>query len=100
MLQAVRSLLLQVHRELILLLILLPQVVVARCDCNNIGNDQSYYYSTFDPVAAICSGTTLIPLPTTSLNNITGIWSPALNNTTPLLIHLLQLQDSVLLQLL
>src|SRR6185436_4112850 len=37
---------------------------------------------TFNPVAAICSGATLTPLPTTSLNNITGTWSPALNNTT------------------
>src|SRR5678810_816867 len=37
---------------------------------------------TFDPVTAICSGATLTPLLTTSLNNITGTWSPALNNTT------------------
>jgi hypothetical protein len=37
---------------------------------------------TFNPVTAICSGATLVPLPTTSLNNITGTWSPALNNTT------------------
>ena len=37
---------------------------------------------TFDPVAAICSGATLAPLPTTSLNGINGSWSPALNNTT------------------
>ena len=37
---------------------------------------------TFDPVAAICSGATLVPLPTTSLNGINGSWSPALNNTT------------------
>ncbi|OAB28771.1 Cadherin-like [Flavobacterium fryxellicola] len=36
---------------------------------------------TFNPVAAICSGATLTPLPTTSLNSITGTWSPALNNT-------------------
>ena len=37
---------------------------------------------TFNPVAAICSGATLTPLPTTSLNGINGSWSPALNNTT------------------
>jgi gliding motility-associated-like protein len=37
---------------------------------------------TFNPVASICSGGNLAPLPTTSLNNITGTWSPALNNTT------------------
>jgi len=36
---------------------------------------------TFSQVAPICSGTTLSPLPTTSTNNITGTWSPALNNT-------------------
>src|SRR4029434_1852362 len=36
---------------------------------------------TFNAVAPICSGGTLAPLPTTSLNGITGTWSPALNNT-------------------
>lgn len=36
---------------------------------------------TFTPVAAICSGGVLSPLPTTSSNGITGTWSPALNNT-------------------
>jgi gliding motility-associated-like protein len=37
---------------------------------------------TFPAVAPICAGTTLTPLPTTSNNNnITGSWSPALNNT-------------------
>lgn len=36
---------------------------------------------TFTPVAAICAGGTLNPLPTVSSNNITGTWSPALNNT-------------------
>jgi hypothetical protein len=35
---------------------------------------------TFNPVAPICSGAPLPELPTTSLNNITGTWSPALNN--------------------
>lgn len=37
---------------------------------------------TFDPVPAICSGDTLSPLPTLSTNNISGTWSPALDNTT------------------
>jgi hypothetical protein len=37
---------------------------------------------TFNAVAPICSGATLNPLPTTSLNGITGTWAPALNNTT------------------
>lgn len=37
---------------------------------------------TFDQVAAICSGGTLDPLPTTSTNGIAGTWSPALDNTT------------------
>ncbi|MEC4005905.1 T9SS type A sorting domain-containing protein [Flavobacterium sp. SUN052] len=36
---------------------------------------------TFDQVAAITSGATLSPLPTTSLNGIPGTWTPALNNT-------------------
>lgn len=37
---------------------------------------------TFTQVAPICSGDILNPLPTTSLNGITGTWTPALNNTT------------------
>ncbi|MFB9095168.1 T9SS type B sorting domain-containing protein [Flavobacterium jumunjinense] len=37
---------------------------------------------TFDPVAPICAGDALAPLPTTSLESITGTWSPALDNTT------------------
>ena len=36
---------------------------------------------TFTQVATICSGATLAPLPTTSLEGITGTWAPALNNT-------------------
>jgi hypothetical protein len=36
---------------------------------------------TFTPVATICSGETLTDLPTTSLEEIIGTWSPALNNT-------------------
>jgi hypothetical protein len=37
---------------------------------------------TFNPVAPICAGDPLAPLPTTSLNGIAGSWSPALNNST------------------
>ena len=33
------------------------------------------------PVATYCAGQTITPLPTTSLNGISGNWSPALNNT-------------------
>ena len=36
----------------------------------------------FTPVSAICLGETLNALPTTSNNSITGIWSPAINNST------------------
>ena len=36
---------------------------------------------TFDPVADICNGESLTALPTTSINSITGNWSPALDNT-------------------
>ena len=36
---------------------------------------------TFTPVAPICSGDVLVALPTTSLEGITGTWSPALNNS-------------------
>ncbi len=36
---------------------------------------------TFTPVSPVCAGGSLNPLPTTSTNNITGTWSPALNNT-------------------
>jgi gliding motility-associated-like protein len=35
----------------------------------------------FDPIAPICAGGTLSSLPTTSVNGISGTWSPALNNT-------------------
>ncbi|PWA06487.1 T9SS type A sorting domain-containing protein [Flavobacterium psychrotolerans] len=34
----------------------------------------------FTPIAPICSGSTLAPLPTTSTNGISGTWSPSLNN--------------------
>lgn len=36
---------------------------------------------SFNPVSNVCSGNTMNPLPTTSNNNITGSWSPSLNNT-------------------
>ncbi|MBP6459367.1 MAG: C10 family peptidase, partial [Crocinitomicaceae bacterium] len=36
---------------------------------------------TFASVAASCVGTTLSALPTTSINNVTGSWSPVLDNT-------------------
>lgn len=36
---------------------------------------------TFNPVSPICVGDTLLPLPTTSLNGITGSWLPPLDNT-------------------
>ncbi|CAM3971907.1 MULTISPECIES: T9SS type A sorting domain-containing protein [Flavobacterium] len=35
----------------------------------------------FDNIQPICSGENIDPLPTTSLNGITGSWSPSLNNT-------------------
>ena len=35
---------------------------------------------TFSQIAVVCSGTTIMALPTTSTNGITGTWSPALNN--------------------
>jgi gliding motility-associated-like protein len=36
---------------------------------------------TFTAIAPICEGTIVSPLPIKSNNNITGSWSPALNNT-------------------
>ncbi len=36
---------------------------------------------TFNPVSAVCSGSTMTALPTTSTNNIVGSWSPTLNNS-------------------
>ncbi len=35
----------------------------------------------FSPIASLCSGAFLAPIPTTSNNGITGTWSPALSNT-------------------
>ncbi|MEN9337428.1 MAG: hypothetical protein RLZZ500_2415, partial [Bacteroidota bacterium] len=37
---------------------------------------------TFSPVAPICIGDSLTALPSTSINGITGTWSPALDNTS------------------
>ena len=36
---------------------------------------------TFTEIGTICIGDTLPELPSTSINNITGTWSPAINNT-------------------
>ena len=35
----------------------------------------------FTPISPICFGASIPPLPTTSLNGISGTWSPAINNT-------------------
>ncbi|GAO45738.1 beta strand repeat-containing protein, partial [Flavihumibacter petaseus] len=37
---------------------------------------------TFDPIAAFCAGATAPVLPSTSLNSITGTWSPAVVSNT------------------
>ncbi|TXI68199.1 MAG: T9SS type B sorting domain-containing protein, partial [Flavobacterium sp.] len=37
---------------------------------------------TFNTITPICEGTSNSPLPTTSINGITGTWSPNFNNTT------------------
>lgn len=37
---------------------------------------------TFNQIAAICQDDFLASLPTTSINNVTGTWSPAIDNTT------------------
>lgn len=47
---------------------------------NNIINAQ--VTPTFSAISPICAGGTLLPLPTTSNNGITGTWTPALNNLT------------------
>ena len=38
-------------------------------------------FPTFNSVLPICSGNPLTPLPLTSINGITGTWSPVLDNT-------------------
>ena len=57
-------------------------LIVFLIACTFIGFGQTNVIPTFTPVAAICAGETLSPLPTTSINGITGVWSPVLNNTT------------------
>jgi RHS repeat-associated protein len=42
---------------------------------------KSLLIPTFNAIAPVCSGTILSSLPVTSLEGITGTWSPALNNT-------------------
>ncbi|MGG7035208.1 MAG: T9SS type A sorting domain-containing protein [Flavobacterium sp.] len=50
-----------------------PQTVVFQ-ECN-------FFYPTFNiPNYSVCQGSTINPLPTTSTNWISGIWSPAFNN--------------------
>lgn len=44
--------------------------------------DSSVIIPSFTPINPICIDTPLSPLPTTSLNNIIGVWSPELDNTT------------------
>lgn len=36
--------------------------------------------AAFDPVGPFCIGASIAPLPTASLNNLSGTWSPAINN--------------------
>ncbi len=45
-------------------------------------NISSSITPTFTAVGPYCTGTVIPALPTTSLNGITGTWSPALTNTT------------------
>jgi gliding motility-associated-like protein len=47
---------------------------------NSIVTVNSIVTPTFNPIAPICAGGTII-LPTTSLNGISGLWSPAVDNT-------------------
>ncbi|MBG7611648.1 T9SS type B sorting domain-containing protein [Polaribacter sp. BAL334] len=42
----------------------------------------SFKSAIFDSIDPICEGDIIDPLPTTSKNNITGFWTPQLNNTT------------------
>jgi gliding motility-associated-like protein len=58
---------------------------VGQCASNatlTITVNQTTTTPTFTAIPAVCSGTVLTALPTTSNNGITGTWSPALNNTT------------------
>lgn len=47
----------------------------------SVGSIGATVTPAFNAIAPICSGDVLSPLPLTSLNNISGTWSPALNNT-------------------
>ncbi len=47
---------------------------------STVGTFRTLIRPTFTQRPAICSGTTMVALPTTSNNSITGTWSPALNN--------------------
>ena len=47
---------------------------------NSLVTVNSIITPTFNPIAPICAGGT-INLPTTSLNGISGLWSPAVDNT-------------------
>ena len=52
------------------------------CDDNNLNVTVNPTVTpTFTAVPDICSGAALAALPTTSNNGITGVWTPALNNT-------------------
>ncbi len=42
----------------------------------------SFATPSFTQVTAICAGATLLPLPTTSNNGISGSWTPSMNNNT------------------
>jgi RHS repeat-associated protein len=48
---------------------------------SNLFDINALIMPTFNAVAPICWGSTLSSLPTTSLQGITGTWSPTLNNT-------------------
>jgi hypothetical protein len=48
----------------------------------NINDIVTLTVPTFTQVAAVCSGCPLMALPLTSTNNITGTWSPIINNNT------------------
>ncbi|MGG7034473.1 MAG: T9SS type A sorting domain-containing protein [Flavobacterium sp.] len=59
-------------------------VVTALCDGTaqtvTVCPGASAVVPNFEAVAPVCVGTTLSPLPTTSVNGISGTWSPGLNN--------------------
>jgi hypothetical protein len=71
------------------------------CMCNNSTADCNSYSTgntTCDPIGPVCSGL-YDQLTTNHLKKIfAGTWSPAINNTQPLLIHLLHQESAVLQQ--